>query len=149
MPNRKDTSAKSFAPNWHIPWPQYHTEKKKKIIAHLKHCIYCKLINQCLTERIPQQKALHLTGTYLDQSTAEQGKKKTVNDHLKHCIYWKLINQCLTERIPQQKALRLTGIYVYLDPSTTLYREIKERKIEIDHLKHYIYCKTDQSMPNR
>ena len=52
------------------------TQKRKKIIAHLKHCIYCKLINQCLTETIPQQKASHLTGRYLDQSTAEQGKKQ-------------------------------------------------------------------------
>jgi len=73
-------------------------------IDHLKHCIYWCVINQCLTKRIPQRKASHLTGIYLDYGTEEQGKKKTELDHLRHFIYRLVINQCLTERIPRQKA---------------------------------------------
>jgi len=71
---------------------------KKIEIDNLKHCIYCRVIDPCLVVRIPQQKALHLTGIYLDHSTTEQGKKKS-----KQCTYNKVIDQCLTDRIPQQK----------------------------------------------
>jgi hypothetical protein len=42
-------------------------------IDNLKHCIYCRVNDPWLVVRIPQQKALHLTGIYLDHSTAEQG----------------------------------------------------------------------------
>ena len=75
MANRKDSLAKSFHLTG-IYLDHSTTEQRKKLIDHLKHCIYCKMINQCLIERIPQQKASHLTGIYLDQSTAEQGKKQ-------------------------------------------------------------------------
>jgi hypothetical protein len=79
--------------------------------------------------RIPQQKALHLTGIYLDHSTTEQGKKKS-----KQYTYKKVINQCQTVRIPQQNVSHLTGIY--LD-----HRTAEQGKKEIYILKHCTYCK--------
>ena len=44
-------------------------EEKKIEMYHwsffISITLYCKVINQCLTERIPQHKASHLTGIYL------------------------------------------------------------------------------------
>jgi hypothetical protein len=102
---------------------------KKIEIDNLKHCIYCRVIDPCLVVRIPQQKALHLTGIYLDHSTTEQGKKKS-----KQYTYNKVINQCQTVRIPQQNVSHLTGIY--LD-----HRTAEQGKKEIYILKHCTYCK--------
>ena len=55
-----------------IPWSPYKIViwGKKIEMYHWSFLIgitlYCKVINQCLTERIPQHKASHLTGIYLD-----------------------------------------------------------------------------------
>ena len=87
-----------------------HGMLKNEIYYYLEQCIYCKVIKQCLPVKISQQKASHLTGIYLDYSTAYQGKLEI--DSLKQCLYSKIINQCLTDRIPQHNAFHLTGIYL-------------------------------------
>ena len=37
----------------------------------LEHCICCNMTKQCLKEGIPQHKASHPTGTYLNHSTTQ------------------------------------------------------------------------------
>ena len=52
---------------------------KLGIINTLEHCICCNMTRQCLKEGIPQHKASHPTGTYLNHSTTQQ-KAKTENN---------------------------------------------------------------------
>ena len=58
----------SFTPNWNIPWSPYQIvvwgENRNVPLIIISIALYCKVINQWLTERIPQHKASHLTGIH-------------------------------------------------------------------------------------
>ena len=56
------------------------TELKLGMKNTLKHSICCNMTKQCLKEGIPQHKASHPTGIYLNHSTTSQ-KAKTENNN--------------------------------------------------------------------
>ena len=109
----------------------------------LEHCICCDMTKQCLKEGIPQHKASHPTGIYLNHSATQQ-KAKTENNNitklgmkntLEHYICCNMTRQCLKEGIPQHKASHPTGIY--LNHSTPWQKAKTENNYEIRNEKYF------------
>ena len=100
MPNSEDSLAKQLCMSG--IYLDHSIVEQIKIC--FKHCTYmcCKVINQCLTARIPQQNSFACLAYTL--ITVLQSKEKICFGHGTN-LCRKIINQCLTVRIAQQKSL--------------------------------------------
>ena len=102
-----------------ITLPNRYLRKKKIEMYHwsffISITLYCKVINQCLTERIPQHKASHLTGIYLDHllCTCNVAAKHSIKNLWTNKETWNILSE-LIYRLVEVKRCSWVNKIVFL-----------------------------------